>query len=73
MRCVSCLGSQGLANVMTFGMIVPPDEGQGPSVRQLNPAKHDSDDFVISRKIKTGDWIALRQNWESVSPAGKAR
>lgn len=58
---------------MTFDMIVPPNEGQGPFVRQLNPAKHDSAEFVISQKIKAGDWIALRRNWESISPAGTSR
>lgn len=72
-RCVSCHGSPDLTNVMTFDMIVPPREGKGPPVRELNPAKHDSADFVISQKIKTKEWIALRQAWESATAGAAAR
>jgi hypothetical protein len=72
-RCVSCHGSQDLTNVMTFDMIVPPDEGKGPPVRQLNPAKHESADFVISQKLKSEDWIALRQAWENAPSAAPGR
>ena len=58
---------------MTFDMIVPPDEGKGPPVRQLNPAKHESADFVISQKLKSEDWIALRQAWENAPSAAPGR
>jgi hypothetical protein len=72
-RCVSCHGSQDLTNVMTFNMIVPPKQGKGPPVRQLNPSKHESADFVISQKVKSKDWIALRQSLENDAAAGAHR
>jgi hypothetical protein len=72
-RCIACHGSQDLTNVMTFNMIIPPGQGKGPPVQQLDPAKHDSADFVMSRKLRAKDWLELHKTWEHDSLALASR
>jgi hypothetical protein len=57
-RCAMCHG-EDLTGLMTFAMAVPPNEGLGPPVRQLNPAGHEAADLVISKKMERGDWKSL--------------
>lgn len=57
-RCTMCHG-EDLTGLMTFSMAVPPNEGLGPPVRQLNSAGHEAADFVISKKMGRGDWKSL--------------
>ena len=57
-RCTMCHG-EDLTGLMTFAMAVPPKEGPGPRVRQLNPAGHEAAEFVISKKMGREDWKSL--------------
>jgi hypothetical protein len=63
-RCASCHGDKDLTNVMTFAMILSPNERLGPAVRRLNPAAHQAADFVVSQKTKGEAWKTLRQYLE---------
>ena len=44
---------------MTFAMAIPPKDGLGPPVRQLDRAKHGATEFVISKKKGREDWKSL--------------
>jgi hypothetical protein len=59
-RCTMCHGHH-LTGLMTFAMAVPPKEGLGPPVRQLNPAAHEAANFVMLKKMEREDWKRLRQ------------
>jgi hypothetical protein len=63
-RCASCHGDKDLTHVMTFAMILSPNERLGPAVRRLNPAAHQAADFVVSQKTKGEAWKTLRQYFE---------
>jgi hypothetical protein len=63
-RCASCHGSRDLTNVMTFSMIVFPQDSPGPEVRELDPLGHESADFVMSQKVQDAGWQTLRQYFD---------
>jgi hypothetical protein len=58
-RCTFCHGENNLTRVMTFSVKLPPKERPGPPVRQLDPAKHEAAEFVISKKTGREDWKSL--------------
>jgi hypothetical protein len=63
-RCAFCHGDRDLTNVMTFSMMVFPQDSLGPEVRKLNPLGHESADFVISQKARDADWQTLHKYFE---------
>jgi len=63
-RCAFCHGDRDLTHIMTFSMMVFPQDSLGPEVRELNPLGHESADFVISQKARDAGWQTLRKYFE---------
>lgn len=61
-RCASCHGSD-LGDVITFQGHVYPPEVSATHVKQFDPAAHEAADFVISKKVGSDDWKALRYGY----------
>jgi hypothetical protein len=63
-RCSFCHGGNDVTRVMTFGIAIPPKEGMGPPVRQLDRAKHKAAGFVMSKKMGREDWKSLGKHFQ---------
>jgi hypothetical protein len=48
-RCAFCHEDQDLTKVITLAIALPPKEGSGSFVRQLNPAAYEVPEFRIGR------------------------
>lgn len=60
-RCTMCHG-EDLTGLMTFAMKLP--NKNGPPVRQLNTAKHEAAEFVVSKKMGREDWKSLSKYFQ---------